>query len=87
MDAYKEVVGDGLAKVSVSADFSLKDFGKGVSSMATVTLTCGQDEASILRAYQLAGELAREFAQQNAIQAGEQFKELGNNQGGVNFRR
>jgi hypothetical protein len=34
MAAYAQVIGDGLAKVSVSADFGIKDFGNGVSCIA-----------------------------------------------------
>jgi len=79
MDAYKMVVGDGLAKVSVSADFSLKEYGAGVSSMASVSLTCGQDEASIRQAAVLAGELARDFAQEHAAAAHSELKSLKEN--------
>lgn len=76
MDAYRQVVGDGLAKITVSVDFGMKDYGAGVSSMASVTLSCGQTEQEIRRASELAGELAREFAHQNALQANSQLNEL-----------
>lgn len=76
MKEYQAVIGDGLAKVSIGIDFSIKDFGLGVSSMASVTLTCGQTEEHIRRASDLAAELAREFATANALQASGQLKEI-----------
>jgi hypothetical protein len=44
---------------------SLKDFGKGVSSMVSVSLTCNQDQQTIQRALGLAGHVARWFAKEN----------------------
>lgn len=65
MDEYQQLVGDGKARVTVSADMSLKDFGKGVSSMVSVSLTCNQDQQTIQRALGLAGHVARWFAKEN----------------------
>lgn len=65
MDAYQEVIGNGLARVSVSADMGIKDFGTGASAMVSISLTCGQDEQTLARAVYLAGNLARHFAHQN----------------------
>lgn len=78
MSAYAKIVGNGLAKVSVSADYSLKEFGSGTSSMASVSLSCNQDEASIREAAELAADLAREFAYKNAVTASGHLKELKN---------
>ena len=69
MDAYEEVVGNGLAKVSVSADMGIKDFGTGASAMVSVTLTCNQDLKTIERTVDLAGGLARGYAQENRQRA------------------
>lgn len=69
MDAYEQVVGNGLARVSVSADMGIKDFGTGAGSMVTVTLTCNQDSKTIEKAAELAGELARGYAQENRQRA------------------
>jgi hypothetical protein len=82
MTTYMKLVGDGKAKVSVSADFAMKTFGDGISSMATVSLSCNQDEGSIRAAAQFAGELAREFAHMNAIEASNELKEMKNQVGG-----
>lgn len=71
MDAYKKVLGDGLAKVSVSMDISMKDYGSGGSAMAAVTLTCGQSEDEIREAQEMARALALEFVYKNALAAKE----------------
>jgi hypothetical protein len=69
MDAYEQVVGNGLAKVSVSADMGIKDFGTGASAMVSITLTCNQDEKTIDRAIELASTLARGYAQEHRQRA------------------
>ena len=69
MDAYEQVVGNGLAKVSVSADLSIKDFGTGASAMVSISLTCNQDLATMQTAVGLAGQMARWYAKENRQQA------------------
>jgi hypothetical protein len=69
MDAYEQVVGNGLSRVSVSADMGIKDFGTGASAMVTITLTCNQDQNTIDRAVTLAAELARGYAMENRQRA------------------
>ena len=69
MDVYESVVGNGLAKVTVSADMSINDFGTGASAMVAITLTCNQDEETIDRAVVLAADLARNFAMVNRQRA------------------
>jgi hypothetical protein len=61
MDIYKKLLGDAKARVSVSADMSLKEFGSGAGAMVTVTLSCNQDAETIEQAIDLAGKLAREY--------------------------
>lgn len=73
MDEYKKVVGNGLAKVTIAVDVSNKDFGSGASSMASVTLSCGQTEEEIRNAQELAKSLVMEFAYNNALTAKEVF--------------
>ena len=46
LDARK-LVGDGLARITVSADMALKEFGSGAGAMVSVSLTCGQDQDTI----------------------------------------
>lgn len=74
MDAYRKIAGDGLAKVSVSMDISMKDYGSGGSAMAAVTLTCGQSEDEIREAQEMARSLASEFAYKNALAARELYQ-------------
>ena len=69
MDEIKQLVGDGLARVTVSTDFGIKDFGTGASAMCSVSLTCGQDIQSIERAARLAGDMARDIAQEQRARA------------------
>ena len=65
MDAYEQVVGNGLAKVAVSADMNIKDFGTGAGSMVTVSLTCNQDQQTLQTALNLAGQIARWYVKEN----------------------
>lgn len=74
MDEYEKVVGNGLAKVTVSADMSIKDFGTGASGMCSITLTCNQDTKTIEQALDLAGTMARGFAQENRQRAENELK-------------
>jgi hypothetical protein len=69
MDAYQQIVGNALARVSVSADMGIKDFGTGASAMVAVSLSCNQDGATIQQAIQMAGQLARGFANQQRAAA------------------
>jgi hypothetical protein len=65
MDAYEQVVGNGLAKVAVSTDMGIKDFGTGAGSMVTVSLTCNQDQQTMQTALSLAGQIARWYVKEN----------------------
>lgn len=64
MDEIKALIGDANARISVSADFGIKDYGTGASAMCTVSLTCNQDTQTMERTAQIAGELARGYAQE-----------------------
>lgn len=61
MDKYKKLLGDGAAKVTVSADMALKEFGSGAGAMVSVSLSCNQDQESIESAVDMAGQLARSY--------------------------
>lgn len=76
MDDIKALVGDGQARVTVSADFGIKDYGTGASAMASVSLTCNQDTASIERAARLAGDMARDIAQEQRQRAENELQAL-----------
>lgn len=69
MDQIQQLVGDGKARVTVSADFGVKEFGTGASAMCSVSLTCNQDLQTIEQAAKLAGDLARDIAQEQRARA------------------
>jgi hypothetical protein len=53
MDAYEQVAGNGLARVTVSTDMGIKDFGTGAGSMVTISLACNQDQQTMQSALNL----------------------------------
>lgn len=57
-DYYKQLIGDGLSKVTVSRDEAVKDFGNGGGVMVTVTLACDQSEQGVQAAISLAYTIA-----------------------------
>jgi len=57
-DLYKNLIGDGLAKVSVGRDLAEKDYGNGGGVLVNVTLTCDQSQAALNQAVQLAYQIA-----------------------------
>jgi len=57
-DLYKNIIGDGLAKVSVGRDLSEKDYGNGGGVLVNVTLVCDQSQAALSQAVQLAYQIA-----------------------------
>jgi hypothetical protein len=65
MDAYEQVAGNGLARVTVSTDMGIKDFGTGAGSMVTISLACNQDQQTMQTALNLAGQLGRWFVKEN----------------------
>jgi hypothetical protein len=76
MDEIKQLVGDGLARVTVSTDFGIKEYGTGASAMCSVSLTCAQDVATIEKAAKLAGEMARDIAQEQRARAEQELAML-----------
>lgn len=62
MDSFQQVLGDSKARVSVSVDMGIKEFGTGASGMVTVSLSCGQDQNTIQQAISLAGGAAKWYA-------------------------
>lgn len=84
MDEIQQIIGNGLARVTVSADFGIKDFGTGASAMCSVSLTCNQDTQTIERAAKIAGDLARDLAQEQRQNAENELQGIisGRAQGG-----
>lgn len=63
MDAYQQVVGNALARVSVGTDLNIKDFGTGAGAMVNVSLSCNQDQQTIQQALGLCGQMGLWYAQ------------------------
>jgi len=51
LNMLDQFIGDGNAKLTVSMEVSDKEYGRGVSVMASLTLTCNQDDESVKMAY------------------------------------
>ncbi len=62
MDRFKALIGDGNATVTVGTDMGLKNYGRGVSVMVSVSLACNQDEQTINAAVELAASAGRYYA-------------------------
>lgn len=81
MDQFKQLIGDANASVSVSTDMGVKKYGSGASAMVTVSLTCGQDQASINAAMELASQCGRYYAKLYSQQAEAELRNLLQSQG------
>lgn len=91
MDAYQQLIGDGKARVAVSADFAVKDFGTGAGASVTVSLSCNQDQQTINAAINLAAQTAQQAAAHFQSQGAQQAKQLesqqkAGNAGAPNYR-
>ncbi len=64
-DYYKSLVGDGLAKVTVSKELSEMSYGNGGKVMVSVSLTCDQSQAGVNGAAGLADQLAVYYLSQH----------------------
>jgi hypothetical protein len=76
MDDIEKLLGNAQARVTVSADFGIKDYGTGASAMASVSLSCNQDTKTIEQAAKLAGDLARDIAQEQRARAEQELQAL-----------
>jgi hypothetical protein len=86
MDAYQKIVGDAKARVTVSADMAIKNYGTGAGAMVSVSLSCNQDEETIDTAIQMAGQLARSYAmEQRSVAEEELNKKMSGNAGTPNY--
>jgi len=60
MDILKEMIGDGNAKITVGNSQTDKDFGNGVETFVSVTLTCNQDLVTVAGAIDIAKSFINE---------------------------
>jgi hypothetical protein len=71
-----QVLGNGQARVAVSADFGMKDYGNGASGSVTISLACNQDDATI---YNVVGTLSawtRSYAKQHFEVMDQEFQKM-----------
>lgn len=87
MDQYQEIIGDGKARVGVTTDFAVKDFGNGISTMVSITLSCNQDQQTLQRGLELAAAMGRHYVKIYAKTAEEEYKQMLAEKGGPNFAR
>ena len=74
MDSYQQILGDGKARVTVSADMGTKEYGRGVSVMVSVSLSCNQDGQTIANAIAMAGNFARGYLTQQHQAAEQEYQ-------------
>jgi hypothetical protein len=67
-EAYKALVGDGLARVTVSKELSESDYGSGGKTMVSISLTCDQSHAVVNQAITFADQLALYWVDQHQQQ-------------------
>lgn len=60
-----KIKGDGAAQVSVTAEFSDKTYGQGISLKIQLTITCNQRLEDIETAYQFANQIAQDQLEEN----------------------
>lgn len=64
-DYAKQVMGDGQARIAITTDLSFKEnFGNGVSTSVTLSLSCNQDDQTINQVVQMVGMWSREYCKQ-----------------------
>ena len=61
MDRIEKVLGDANARVSVTGNVGVSDYGNKASASVSVTLTCDQKEESLVEAHAVAKEMMRHF--------------------------
>lgn len=71
-----DFIGNGAAKLTVSVEIADKDYGRGVSVMASLSLTVDQDDAMIETAFHYARSLLLDEVKQTVPQLGEIYANL-----------
>lgn len=64
-DFYKSLIGDGMARITVSKELSEMSFGNGGKTMVSISLTCDQSGAAVNGAAVLADQLAVYYLSQH----------------------
>jgi hypothetical protein len=69
-------IGDANAKLTVSMEISDKEYGRGVSVMASLTLTVNQDDAAVESAFSYARALLHDKISETVPHLNEAYDEL-----------
>jgi hypothetical protein len=72
----KSVIGDGQARVAVSADMSVKDFGNGCSASVTLSISCNQDDQTINHVVQALGNWTKAYARQQFLEVDKEYQQM-----------
>lgn len=73
----KQLLGDGMAKVTASKELSKKDYGAGGSVYVSVTLTCDQSMQALESTAEWAKHLATKYCLDEYKQLEAQLSHLG----------
>lgn len=71
-----QVLGNGQARVAVTADFGMKDFGNGPSGSVTISLSCNQDDATIANVFQTLKDWTRGLARTHFEEMEKEFQQM-----------
>lgn len=75
-DYSQQVMGNGQARVAVTADMSFKDYGNGVNVSVTLSLSCNQDDQTVNNTVQMLGVWSREYCKQQLELARAEYEKL-----------
>ena len=75
-DRFQQLVGDGLARVSVGVPMDLKDYGNGAGAHVSIGLTCNQDENTIHSAACLAMDAVLYYVKEDLHKAIVEFDQI-----------
>lgn len=76
-DYYKNVIGDGQARVTIGRDMSEMDYGSGGKVFISVSLACDQSAAGIQAAAGLGAQMADYFVSQHYQEMKQRCLQLG----------
>lgn len=75
-DYSQQVMGNGQARVAMTADMSFKDYGNGVSVSVTLSLSCNQDDQTINQVVGMLGTWSREYCKQQLAIAQDEYAKM-----------
>ena len=76
LNMLDQFIGDGNAKLTISVDISDKEYGRGVSVMASLTMTVNQDDESVQMAYHYGSALLKSAISETLPKINKVYDEL-----------